>query len=115
MTNAERFKTAEERAKAFNKFCIGKKCCSCELSTNVHVTISDCAFRWLDLDAEDEKPLPCPFCGGTDIVMQDVGGFELACQGCGFHTPAYMEKEKLISEYQRVARAVIVANESEAK
>ena len=108
MTNAEKFTTAEEREIAFNKWCKtqqhdcprGSKCLRC-------------MFHWLDLEAEDEKQLPCPFCGGTDLVMQDVGGFEIACQGCGFHTPSYMVLEKLISEYQRVARAVMAAGKKE--
>lgn len=110
MNNYEKFKTAKEREIAFGEWCKrqlhdcprGIKCLSC-------------MFEWLDLEAEDEGQLPCPFCGGTDVVMQDVGGFELACQGCGFHTPAYMEKEKLISEYQRVARAVMAAGKKEVK
>lgn len=112
MTNCEKFKTAKEREIAFGEWCKtqqhdcprGSKCLRC-------------MFEWLDLEAEDNNPiqLPCPFCGCTDIVMQDVGGFELACLGCGFHTPAYMDAEKLISEYQRVARAVMAEKESEAK
>lgn len=122
MTNGEKYKTAEERAKGFETFCFEHICAACPLNA----IKPDCGdsrgqFAWLDLEAEEveddvvAKPLPCPFCGCTDVVMQDVGGFELACLGCGFTTPAYMEKEKLIYEYQRVARAVLAAKESEAK
>ena len=109
MTNGEKFQTAEDRAKAFDKFCIGKDCGSCALSVKVQVSSRVCEYGWLDLEAEEEEQLPCPFCGSTDVVIQDVGGFELACQGCGFHTPSYMVLEQLISEYQRVARAVMDA------
>lgn len=49
---------------------------------------------------------PCPFCGGTDIVLEDVGGYDLCCLGCGFTTPAYMDPQQAISEYQRVANKV---------
>lgn len=113
MTNYEKYKTTEERVKAFKEWCQGL-CGTCPLERHM---LNGCGMFWLDLEAEGNNPipLPCPFCGCTDVVMQDVGGFELACQGCGFHTPAYMEAEKLISEYQRVARAVIVAKGSEAK
>ena len=108
MTNCEKFKTAKEREIAFGEWCKtqqhdcprGSKCLRC-------------MFEWLDLEAEEEKMLPCPFCGGTDLVIQDVGGFELECHGCGFTTPAYMDADKLISEYQRVARAVMAAGKKE--
>lgn len=120
MTNAEKFKTADERARALTKWCAGKQktaigkvakheCSDCPLDEHAPC----CFFFWLDLEAEDEKQLPCPFCGSTDVVIQDVGGFELACQGCGFHTPSYMVLEKLTSEYQRVARAVMEAGKKE--
>lgn len=112
MLNSEKFKTADERARAFRSYCDGgaaqgayKKC--------LDRRCIECALKWLDLEADKERPLPCPFCGGTDVVIQDVGGFELACQGCGFHTPSYMVLEKLTSEYQRVARAVMDAGKKE--
>ena len=110
MTNAEKFKTAGERAKAFEKWCRNRPSSTC--CKDVH-SCNMCHYAWLDLEAEEEKMLPCPFCGGTNLVIQDVGGFELECQGCGFHTPSYMDKEKLISEYQSVARAVMEAGKKE--
>ena len=114
MTNGEKYKTAEERINGFRQLCkTHMGCTGCPLAPERHMW--ECAFLWLDLEAATEQPLPCPFCGSTDVVVQDVGGFELACQGCGFHTPSYIVIEELISEYQRVARAVIAAKESEVK
>lgn len=110
MTNAEKYKTAEERARAFEFTCFKtRQMNQCEDA----LSCTECKFAWLDLEAEDEKQLPCPFCGGTDLVIRDVGGYELECQGCGFHTPSYMVLEQLISEYQRVARAVMDAGKKE--
>ena len=114
MTNAEKFKTAEQRAKAFEKWCKNSTSQSRGPACKVDMpNCFTCQFAWLDLEAEEEKILPCPFCGGMDLVIQDVGGFELECQGCGFHTPSYMDKEKLISEYLLVARAVMEAGKKE--
>ena len=104
MTNGEKFKTERERMRAFNKVCGPCEKVKCD---RCHAL--ECFNAWLSDEAKEEIALPCPFCGGTDVVMQDVGGVELVCLGCGFTTPAYMEKEKLISEYQRVARAVLAA------
>ena len=115
MTNAEKFKTSEERAKAFRKFCrgYGDSCNGCKVADFSEGILERCAFSWLDREAEEENMLPCPFCGGTDVVVQDFGGFEIVCQRCGFHTPPYVAREELISEYQRVARAVMAASGSE--
>lgn len=46
MTNQEKFKTARERQKGFDEFCIGKSCAGCPLRGDV-----ECKFRWLELDA----------------------------------------------------------------
>ena len=110
MTNGEKFKTESERMRAFNHVCGPCEKVNCDRSNAL-----ECFNAWLSDEAEEEIALPCPFCGGTDVVMQDVGGFELACQGCGFHTPSYMDREQLISEYQRVARAVMEAGKKEEK
>lgn len=113
MKNSEKFKTADERESAFTAYCQELRCGQPDHTCTIPTW--RCALRWLDLEAEAEKPLPCPFCGGTDVVIQDVGGFELACQMCGFHTPSYMDAKKLISEYQRVARAVMEAGKKDEK
>lgn len=70
MKNSEKYKTVEERASAFKRFCddmhkkhISGPCPSCPAFGN------QCAFRWLDLEAEEEKPLACPFCGGEAIAV----------------------------------------------
>lgn len=66
MRNCEKFKTAEERGRAFRKFC-HHGCVGCVLS-RVSSKLSDCPMFWLDLKAEEDEPLPCPFCGGEVVI-----------------------------------------------
>ena len=74
MTNAEKYKTAEERMKAYAALCENHRDCeNCPAHTGS--AYPQCAFHWLELDAEEEKPLPCPFCGENkiDIFETDFG------------------------------------------
>lgn len=110
MKNFEKFQTAEERAKAFGKYCrnnTGK----CYIRQNCNI----CIFAWLDLEADDdeeEKPLPCPFCGASAYVNEGENGwcekfFSVNCS-CGYRTKEnYRSRESAISAHNRVARAVI--------
>lgn len=74
MTNAEKFKTAEERYKAFKAFCFTHGCGlnkagrpMCPLDKNPLIDGSNCKFHWLELEYQECAPKPCPFCGGKDI------------------------------------------------
>lgn len=68
ITNSEKFKTAEERTKEFNKFCKGN-CINCKVyKVKKDQPISNCTFVWLGMEADEEKLLPCPFCGSEDDV-----------------------------------------------
>lgn len=51
MTNAEKYKTAEERERAFERFCGGRDCSTCPLNDfgGLYAHTS-CRFPWLDLD-----------------------------------------------------------------
>ena len=63
ITNAEKFKTAEERTLEFNKACKGK-CSTCKIfEAKKHRHETNCPFVWLEMKADVEMPLPCPFCG----------------------------------------------------
>lgn len=54
MTNETKYKTAEERTKAFDKFCLAKSpdCMDCKLNSDDSCS---CRFAWLTLEAEEEK------------------------------------------------------------
>lgn len=68
ITNYEKFKTAKERTIEFNKFCKGK-CKDCKIfAAKKDQPISNCTFVWLEMEADEEKLLPCPFCGSEDDV-----------------------------------------------
>lgn len=121
MTNAEKYKTAEERGSAFREFC-HHGCAGCGLS-RVSFKLSDCPMLWLELKAEEDEPLPCPFCGGevvvgytTNIHKEDFR--QVWCKDierCGYYCEKRKYADEAIAAHNRVAKAVIAAKESEAK
>lgn len=116
MTNGEKYKGAKERSRAFEAFCdaVDGDCDECPLRFTERGLTYECLLKWLDLEAEDEKPLPCPFCGGecsidnNNIVYCRMSGCSYLGGGDGD------SREKAISAHNRVARAVMKAKESEA-
>ena len=123
MTNAEKFNTAGERAKAFHKWCeekqktaIGKvakhECSDCPLDEHTPC----CFFYWLDLEAEEEKIEDCPYCGGK-CEIGEHSGFVYCVEGaCRY---SYGRKgasvEENIDAHNRVARAVGSGQKEEEK
>lgn len=110
MKNSERFSTAEERYGAFYKYCEkreAEKRCDC--------LCMRCQFEWLELEAEKEEPLPCPFCGG-EVEVQDAnnGGHWVLCKNekCLYSSGILMVRDEAISAHNRMSKAVI---EIEAK
>ena len=52
MTNAEKYKTIEERSKAFNEICLSSEHCErCPIRSPVGSGLH-CAFTWLEKDAQ---------------------------------------------------------------
>lgn len=109
MRNCDKFKTAEERANAFDCYCEETKCknqCDDALSCR------ECQFAWLDRKAEEEKPLPCPLCGGTYFNIKIVGQysprFRVDC-GCGYCGGWKESESDAIAAHNRVAKAVMDA------
>lgn len=85
MLNQERYKTPKERAEAFSEFCISRKCDDCVCAEQGKKgRLSLCEFKWLTLEAEEEKPINCPFCG-RDAVCDRIPGISpnVKCTGCG--------------------------------
>lgn len=78
MTNQERYKTPRERMEAFDAFCDQYKTCKdCQLFTIIRRGgRSGCVLNWLAQESEEEKPLPCPFCGGGAIAVFDPTSME---------------------------------------
>lgn len=120
MTNFEKFKTAEERANAFEIFCSAHICEECPLNE----TKPDCGhsrgqFAWLDLEAEEEKSLPCPFCcSDTVITYEKVGNVDsycIECTECKYRSVEKFQKDVAISVHNRVARAVMESEKEGAE
>ena len=68
MTNEQKYKTTEERFNAFYK-----KCGSCRVTICDRIKVINCFNNWLTLEAEEEKPKPCPFCGGKHLFVNIKG------------------------------------------
>lgn len=84
MTNREKYKDTEERAKMFCKFCSSKKgCVNCQFN-KVDAIPYACAYAWAELEYKEEL-LPCPFCGGEAKLISSVESW-VECSFCGINT-----------------------------
>ena len=103
MTNEQKYKTAEERFNAFYK-----KCGSCRVTICDRIKVINCLNNWLTLEAEEEKPEPCPFCGGTtEVITDEQGYYGVSCIHCDYTSERYEESIYAIAAHNRVARAVM--------
>lgn len=84
-TNAEIYKTVEERSVAFRHFCRSSSGCDgCSLRNS----LGTCEFLWLALEVNYPKLFPCPFCGTADIRIYSESNsygklFWARCSECG--------------------------------
>ena len=109
MTNEERYKTTDDRVYAFRKYCRDKGTChDCALNeTGVSRTIcvDRCILNWLALEAEEEKPLNCPFCGGeaeSKFTRPLIDGYYYVhCKNCHSSTRGYRTKDDAIDAWNR--------------
>lgn len=121
MLNIEKYTTADERARAFDKWCDARSCDKCELRT-IYLTAatgSVCPIVWLDQEAEEEKIEDCPYCGGSCLVSNGaVGKYRVFCEknlSCMYSSGAYVTEHEAIAAHNRVARAVMEAGKKEKK
>lgn len=113
--NQDKFKTADERVKAFNEWCRSRECTECVFEGKYNLRV--CALYWLDLGAEEEKPLSCPICG-RDIEIRTIGDYRNRSQvqcTCGYRGAWCDSKEDAIAVHNCMARAVMAANEKGVK
>lgn len=113
MTNEQKYKTTDERMRAFWRFCKGQEkkngCLGCP-TKGVPPYREKCALTWLALEAEEEL-LSCPFCGGDniDIFETDFGRseepyqFAVKCKSCGALVSAE-DKDNAIAAWNRRAK-----------
>lgn len=119
MKNFEKYKTAEERAKALRVFCNSNKTCKRCTLYDATDDVRNCAFHWLELEAEEENPEPCFYCGNEMHYRVEHRNFicrhwlECTNSKCNFKSPKYESKEEAIAAHNRVCRAVKAAKEGE--
>lgn len=101
MLNQDRYKTAEELVKAF----LAKR----EMSSIATIIANEFA-HWLTLEA-DEKPEPCPFCGGK--VVKESGKLKCTIPLCGYSILLDRDPNITIAAHNLVCRAVRAYKESE--
>ena len=118
MTNEQKYKTPEERNHACSEWCFNRDCKSCKLKAHNFDGDSECRFYWLALEAEEEKPEPCPFCGGETHInlghlKAGVVHYWVDCISpeCMYRSAHYTDKDTAIAAHNRVARAVRAAKE----
>lgn len=118
MTNGEKYKTAKERLIAFESWCKCITCGSCEGCElkDIHIECKNglvCPLLWPYLEAEEEKPMNCPFCGAnTEVVIDECGCYVVSCTHCEYGSPAYNKDEFAISAHNRVCKAVAAYKEN---
>lgn len=104
MKNCEKYKTPEERVEAYVS--------STVLQSGSRNLLNDFA-NWLDSEAYEEQPLPCPYCGGNMLKSDPSrdGKIRLYCQNisCGYRAALGLPDEA-IAKHNRVAHAVMEAN-----
>lgn len=80
MTNAEKFKTLEERISAFDKFCKQPNCDGCPVAHACGKSRAYASLKWLDLQFTDGiKVEKCPYCGSDCYVESHSEGHEVRC------------------------------------
>ena len=100
MTNAEKYKTANERLTAHYKMCENNKCnCS---------GVALCVLRWLEQEAEEEKPLPCPFCGSEACIISGTKDHYIVCRNddcaAALIARSFSSAEEAIAAWNRRAK-----------
>lgn len=112
MTNEEKYKTPEEREKAFHEFCCKKLDCSvCEArygATAKYFGRDHCVLRWLYMKAEEEL-LTCPFCGG-DAKIEFIPSFRnsyfVRCKICLSSVRGYDTRDKAVAAWNRRVNSI---------
>lgn len=110
MTNGEKFKTAEERAKAFENHCKSQNggCNKCIL----YAYAGDlCRYAWLELEYKEElkeELKECPFCGGTPVIADNIKtkkslSYYVKC-ACGVRTVSAFSKRVAAEGWNRRAK-----------
>ena len=101
MTNEQKFTNAEERNAAYRAY----------ITDFTRPIIGQ--FEWLALEAEEEKPEPCFFCGNKYLAITKDGNnlWSVSCTACLYESRHHADRDTAIAAHNRVARAVMEAKE----
>ena len=108
MLNQDKYKTPEERNHAFSEWCFSRYCKSCKLRAHNFDGGDGCRFYWLALEAEEEKPEPCFYCGNKYLAITKDGNnlWSVSCTACLYESRHHADRDTAIAKHNRVARAV---------
>ena len=108
MTNEQKYKTPKERTYAFNEWCFNRDCESCKLRSHNSFGGVGCRFYWLALEAEEEKPEPCFYCGNKYLAITKDGNnlWSVSCTACLYESRHHENRDTAIAAHNRVCRAV---------
>ena len=101
MTNEQKFTNAEERNAAYRAY----------ITDFTRPIIGQ--FEWLALEAEEEKPEPCFFCGNKYLAITKDGNnlWSVSCTACLYESRHHADRDTAIAAHNRIARAGMAAKE----
>lgn len=101
MKNFEKYKNQNDLIKAFFKN---------RSPSSISVSIVEEFVKWREMEAEEEKILPCPFCGSNANLFHAVDGrHAVHCTDiwrCKYMSGEYASDEEAIANHNMVARCV---------
>ena len=105
MTNEQKFTNAEERNAAYRAY----------ITDFTKPIIGQ--FEWLALEAEEEKPEPCFFCGNKYLAITKDGNnlWSVSCTACLYESRHHADRDTAIAAHNRVARAVEAMKKGDVK
>ena len=118
MKNEQKYKTAEERVKAFDRWRKTIKCEGCSQMCDkceAGPLADECGFKRLALEAEEKKPKPCPFCHSETEIVSSNNIYQVSCVHCLYLSEGCTNEESAISAHNRVARAVEAVKKGDVK
>lgn len=116
ITNAQKYKTIDERVRAFWDFCDRKHDCKkCELNNGCRSEV-ECILRWLELKASIE-PMNCPYCKSPCTVEnvctnEDQTSKYVCCtnEDCMYQSANAKSENEAVIAHNRICEAVLIAH-----
>lgn len=80
--------------------------------SSIGVTIVQEFVKWREMEAEEEKTLPCPFCGSNTVItfrdtVRHVNKYCVECTVCNYRSEDKYQKDSAIAAHNAICRAVM--------